>query len=156
MTSQYKTNLFTTSKLQYNYQFYIQERLSEDTQGFQSTAPSRSFSNKYQEQKVWTSFFLIFSLIFIFFLIYFCTFLFIELMVRISHVTQEKKHRKHQKNDVIQHTQHMLALRYTHSCLGQARSTQHGPYAFSIKGRQSCKEFSIEFSCVISIQGFFF
>ena len=42
----------------------------------------------------------------------------------------------------------MLALRYTQGCLGQARSTQHEPCAFSIKGRQFCKEFSIKFSCV--------
>ena len=41
------------------------------------------------------SVFLSFSLIFILFSIYFCIFVFIELRVRVSHVTQEEKYRRY-------------------------------------------------------------
>ena len=40
---------------------------------------------------------------FMFFSIYILYFLFIELRVRVSHVTQEEKCRRYQKNDIIQH-----------------------------------------------------
>ena len=50
----------------------------------------------------------------------------------------------------------MLVLKCTHSSLGQARKTQHGPGALVYKVDKFCTEFPIEFSCVNPIQGSLF